>query len=73
MVKKSPAVQEPHKTWAQSLGQKDPLEEEIVTHSSTLAWRIPWTEEPSGLQSVGHKESDTAERLTRAVSAFIQI
>ena len=39
-------------TWVQSLGQKDPLEKEIATHSSILAWRIRWTEEPGGLQSV---------------------
>ena len=59
VVKKSPAVQEPHKTWVQFLGQKDPLEEEIVTHSSTLAWRIPWTEESDRLQSIGVTESWT--------------
>ena len=40
-------------TWAQSLGQEDPLEEEMATHSSILAWRIPWTEEPGGLQLMG--------------------
>ena len=40
-------------TWVQSLGQEDPLEEEIATHSSILAWRIPWTEEPGGLRSRG--------------------
>ena len=56
MVKNLPAIQE---TWVQSLGQEYPLEEEMTTHSSILAWRIPWTEEPSGLQSrrsqrVGH-------------------
>ena len=45
----------------QSLGQEDPLEKEVATHSSILAWRIPWTEEPGGLQSIGHKESDRAE------------
>ena len=39
-------------TWVQSLGQEDPLEEEMATHSSILAWRIPWTEEPGGLQSM---------------------
>ena len=39
--------------WVQSLGQKDPLEEEMTPHSSTLAWRTPWTEEPGGLQSMG--------------------
>ena len=39
--------------WVQSLGQEDPLEQEMATHSSILAWRIPWTEEPGGLQSMG--------------------
>ena len=47
------AVQE---TWVRSLGREDPLEKEMATHSSILAWRIPWTEEPGGLQSVGRKE-----------------
>ena len=46
MVKNSLAMQ---KTWVQSLGRKDPVEEEMATHSSILAWRIPWTEEPGGL------------------------
>ena len=50
-------------TWVRSLGQEDPLEKEMATHSSILAWRIPWTEELDGLQSTGHKESDTTERL----------
>ena len=50
MVKNLPAVQE---TQVQSLGREDPLEKEMVTHSSTLAWRIPWTEEPGGLQLMG--------------------
>ena len=50
MVKRLPAVQE---TWVRSLGREDPLEKEMATHSSTLAWKIPWTEEPSGLQSMG--------------------
>ena len=45
-----PAMQE---TWVQSLSQEDPLEKELSTHSSILAWRIPQTEEPDGLQSVG--------------------
>ena len=49
-LKPLPAKQE---TWVQSLGQEDPLEKEIATHSSTLAWRIPWTEELGGLQSTG--------------------
>ena len=50
LVKNQPAAQE---TWVQSLGWKDPLEEGVATHSSILAWRIPWTVEPGGLQSVG--------------------
>ena len=48
MVKKLPAVQE---TWVQSLGQEDPLEKEMATHSSILAWRTPWTEQPGGLHT----------------------
>ena len=44
-----------------SLGQEDSLEEGMATHSSTLAWRIPWTEEPGRLQSTGSKELDTTE------------
>ena len=48
-------------TRVQFLGQEDPLEKEIATHSSILAWEIPWTEEPGQLQSMGHKESDTTE------------
>ena len=56
MVKHLPAMQE---TWVQSLGWEDSLEKDIATHSSILAWRIPWTEEPDGLQFTesGHKES----------------
>ena len=50
MVKSLPAMQE---TWLSSLGWDDPLEKEIAIHSSILAWRIPWTEEPGGLQSMG--------------------
>ena len=46
-----------------SLGQEDPLEEKLATHSSVLAWDIPWTEEPSIQQSMGHKESDMTEWL----------
>jgi len=42
-------------TWVQSLGWEDPLEKEMATHSSALAWRIPWMEEPSGLQFMGLK------------------
>ena len=50
MVKNLPAMQE---TQVQTLGKKDPLEEGMATHSSTTAWRIPWTEEPGRLQSIG--------------------
>ena len=50
MVKHPPAMRE---TRVQSLGQEDPLEKEMATHSSTLAWKIPWMEEPGGLQSMG--------------------
>ena len=49
-VKNLPAMQE---TRVQSLGQEDPLEKEMTTHSSLLAWEIPWTEEPGGLQTMG--------------------
>ena len=52
MVKDPPAVQEMPEMWVQSLGQEDPLEEGVATHSSILAWRILWTEEPGGLQSM---------------------
>ena len=48
-------------TWVRSLGQEDPLEKEMATHSSILAWRIPWTKEPGRLPSMGSKESDTTE------------
>ena len=50
-------------TWVRSLGREDPLEKEMTTHSSILAWRIPWMEELGGLQFTGRKESDTTERL----------
>ena len=49
-LKHLPAMGE---TWVQSLGREDPLEKEMATHSSILAWRIPWTEKPGGLQSTG--------------------
>ena len=60
-VKHLPAM---HETWVQFLGQEDPLEKGMATHSSILAWRIPWTEEPGGLQSLGQKELDMTERLS---------
>ena len=52
-------MQETQDTLVQSLGREDPLEEEMATHSSILAGRIPWTEEPDGLQSIGVTESQT--------------
>ena len=61
LAKNLPEVQE---TRVQSLGWEDALEKGMATHSSTLAWRIPWTEEPGGLQSMGSKESDTTKQVT---------
>ena len=62
MVKNLSAM---HETWVRSLGQEYPLEKGMVTHSSILAWKIPWTEEPEGLW--GHKELDMTERLTLSI------
>ena len=56
MVKNSPAIRE---TWILSLGWQDPLEKGMAPHSSILAWRIPWTQEPGGLQSIGVAKSRT--------------
>ena len=50
-------------TWVQSLGWEDTLEQEMATHSSILAWRIPWTEEPAGYSPKGHKELATTKQL----------
>ena len=61
MVKNPPAVQEMQEMWVQSLGQENPLEKEMATHSSILAWKIYWTEEPGALQSMGIAESDMTE------------
>ena len=59
MVKRLPTMREP---WVQSLGREDPLEKEMATHSSSLAWKIPWTEEPGDLYSLWNsKELDTTE------------
>ena len=68
-LKRLPAMWE---TWVQSLGREDPLEKEMATHSSILAWRIPWTEELGGLQSMGHKESDTTEQLQEVANFLLQ-
>ena len=73
MVKNPLAMQE---TWVQSLGWEDPLEKGMATHSSILAWRTPWTEEPGKLQSMpgysprGHKELDTTEQLSLMPTAI---
>ena len=63
-IKNVPAMQE---TWVHSLGWEDPLEKGMATHSSVLAWRIPWTEEPGGLQSTG---SQSQTRLINFLSFF---
>ena len=60
MVKNLPLMQE---TQVQSLGWKDPLDEGRATYSSILSWRIPWTEKPGGLQSMGSQELDSTFRL----------
>ena len=63
-VKNLSAIQETLKIQVRFLGREDPLEEGVATHSSILAWRIPGTEEPGRLQSIGHKESDLTEHST---------
>ena len=59
MVKNPPAMQQSQEMWVQPLGWEHPLEEGMAIHSSILAWRIPWTEEPGGLQSVGWQRDVT--------------
>ena len=61
LVKNLPAMQE---TWISTLGPEDPLEKKMATHSSILAWGVPWTEEPGGLQSVGSPRIGYTEQLT---------
>ena len=65
-IKHLPAMRE---TQVQSLGQEDPLEKEMATHSSTLAWRIPWTEEPGRLQSMGSQR--VGHNRATSVSSFL--
>ena len=60
-LKLLPAMREPR---VRSLGWEDPLEKEMATHSSTFAWRIPWTEEPAGLQSTGSQSQTRLSDLT---------
>ena len=66
VVKNLPAAQELQETRVQSPGREDPLEEGMAAHSSILAGRLPWTEEPGGLQSLSRKGSDTAEHRSRS-------
>ena len=66
MVNNLPAMQE---TQLRSLGWKDPLEKGMATHSSILAWRIPWTEEPGCYSPWAHKEMDTTERLSLSLDS----
>ena len=61
-------MQETQETRVLSVGLENPLEEEMATHSSTLAWKIPWTEEPGGLQVPGLQGLDTTEHLSTIVS-----
>ena len=68
MVTNLSRVQE---TWVQSLGQEDPLEKEMSTHSSILAWRIPWIEEAGRLQSMGLPGSEMTKQLTLSLSRKI--
>ena len=69
-VKNLPAMQE---TWVQFLGWEDPLEKEMAIHSSILAWKIPWTEEPGGLQSMGSQRvrHDLATKPPQSMVEFL--
>ena len=68
LVKNLPAMQE---TQVCFLSREDPLEKRMATHSSTLAWRIPWAEEPGGLQSTGSQGSDRTERVNHLHHHFV--
>ena len=59
-------------TWVQFLDLEDALEKEIATHSSILAWKIPWTEEPDGLQFMGLQESDMTQQLNHHHIGYIK-
>ena len=61
VVKNLPVMQKTQEIWIQSLGREDPIEKEMATHFSILAWEIPWTEKPGGLPSWGRTESDMTE------------
>ena len=70
MVKRLPAMQE---TWVRSLGREDPLEKEMATHSSILTWRIPWTEEPGRLQSMGSQRVHGIAKSRTRLSDFTSL
>ena len=73
MVKNPPALQE---TWVQSLGQEDPLKKGMAIYSSILAWRIPWTEEPGGLQSMGSQRvghDRVTERTYKEIAPYLPV
>ena len=69
-VKNLPEIQETQETWVQSLGQEDPLEKEMTTHSSILAQEIPWTKEPGNYSLCDCKESDTTEQLSMDIYVY---
>ena len=66
-------MHETQEMWVQFLGQEDPLEKEMATHSSVLAWRIPWTEEPGGLQVLGVSQSQTRLKQLSSSSSSMSI
>ena len=67
------AIQKPQETWVQFLDQEDPLEKEMATHSSILAWRIPWTEESGGLQPIGLQRVDRTETLSMQTCTHTEV
>ena len=75
MVKNPPAMQETQEMQVQSLGWESPLEKEMVTHSSILAWKTPWTEEPGGLQSKGSQRCrhDLLRRLSEMWGLYLSL
>ena len=75
MLKNMPAMQEMQESWIRSLCWEDPLEEEMAIHSSILDWRIPWTEEPGGLQSMGSERdtTKTTEHTCRHIYIYVYI
>ena len=71
VVKNLPAMQKSEGTWVQSLCREDPLEEAMATYSSILAWRIPWTKEPGGLQSMGLQRVGQDYRDSRHACIYV--